>query len=971
MRPRVSTIHLLSLALLLLLSAAHAAAQGNWTLRLRVTDGGGGVDTLFFGTDPRATYCIDPHTFFDGPRSFLEYELPPAPPGGVFDTRMVNHRTGLGGCITATERGNGLRFDIRPPVAPGGKDTFNVRFQVGTAGPITLSWPSTIGVFVDSAVIQDAFGGLLLKVNMLTQQSLVVTNVALSPLTMILFGAPSPVPVSPSSGATVPPDVDLVWNALAGATVYRLQVATDSSFSAGTLIVNDSTLTTVTRSVTGLSSPATFYWRIAAGTPSGWGAWSVQRVFRTGAVPAAPAPVEPADGALNQPSSVLFRWTSSADATTYHLQVATDSTFAGGIAFSDSTLADTLRTVTGLAFGTTFYWRAAGRNDIGRGSWSARRSFTTQLQPPPAPVPGSPTNGQTNVSVTPELSWSVPGGGSGLTFRVQVATDAGFSAVVLDDTTVTGLTRSIGPLQTSTQHFWKITARNQAGYGPSSPVWSFTTVPPLPAAPVLQAPPNNAVDVPLSTTLQWAAAAGAATYRLQVATDTAFTNRIVDDSSLTGTSRQVGPLQVNTVYYWRVGGRNAAGGGPWSSRFRFTSSAAPPVPLQSSPVDGAVRVDRSARFVWAPVAGATAYHLQVGADAGFAGLLVNDSTITDTVRVPAQLPYGARLWWRIRSRNTAGRSAFSPGWAFTVQLQPPAPAVQISPANNATGQPVPAPFRWQAASLAWWYQVQIALDTLMTNMFISDSAVADTARSYRVAPNTAYYWRVRGINTEGTPGPWSAVRRLTTGNVPPATPVPFYPAQNDTNVSRTPMLQWLASPGALTYRVQVARDNLFTQLVADDSLVSTNRLQPGLLQAQTTYFWRVRARGTAGLSPYAVIQRFTTGSLIVAVEEDGRTRPEGYELLQNYPNPFNPSTTVQYAVPVRADVTLTVYSLLGQEIITLADGAHAPGIHTAVWNGTDAAGRPVPSGVYLVRMTASGGDGGAVFSSLRKMVLMK
>jgi hypothetical protein len=185
------------------------------------------------------------------------------------------------------------------------------------------------------------------------------------------------------------------------------------------------------------------------------------------------------------------------------------------------------------------------------------------------------------------------------------------------------------------------------------------------------------------------------------------------------------------------------------------------------------------------------------------------------------------------------------------------------------------------------------------------------------------------------------------------------------------MLRWAASPGALTYRVQVARDNLFTQIVADDSLVVANQYQPGLLQPRTPYYWRVRARGTAGYSAYSVIQRFTTGSLIVAVEDDGgSTVPGAFALLQNYPNPFNPSTTVQYVVPEQVDVTLTVYSLLGQEIVRLVEGAHAPGTHTAVWHGVDAQGRTVPSGVYLIRMTATGG-GSAPFSALRKMVLMK
>ena len=74
--------------------------------------------------------------------------------------------------------------------------------------------------------------------------------------------------------------------------------------------------------------------------------------------------------------------------------------------------------------------------------------------------------------------------------------------------------------------------------------------------------------------------------------------------------------------------------------------------------------------------------------------------------------------------------------------------------------------------------------------------------------------------------------------------------------------------------------------------------------------------------------------------------------LHNYPNPFNPSTNIYYHLDAGTQVTLKVYDVLGQEIKTLVDGYEEPGDKTAVWNGTDNAGRPVSSGVYIYRMNA-------------------
>jgi hypothetical protein len=232
---------------------------------------------------------------------------------------------------------------------------------------------------------------------------------------------------------------------------------------------------------------------------------------------------------------------------------------------------------------------------------------------------------------------------------------------------------------------------------------------------------------------------------------------------------------------------------------------------------------------------------------------------------------------------------------------------------------------------------------------------------------------VRGQNTEGTYGGVSLVRRFTTGNFPPATPVPFFPAHGDSDVSRTPTFKWLASPGALDYRAQLSLDNLFTQIIADDSTIPGPIHTPDvLLESFRTYYWRVRARGTAGSSSYCVIQRFTTGNEIVAVPPGtGSEVPEEFVLHQNYPNPFNPSTTLAYDVTVPAMVTIRIYNVLGQDVQTLAAGEHPAGTYSVVWNGRDRNDTPMPSGMYVVRMTASSPVLQRSFSSTRKMMLMK
>ncbi len=100
--------------------------------------------------------------------------------------------------------------------------------------------------------------------------------------------------------------------------------------------------------------------------------------------------------------------------------------------------------------------------------------------------------------------------------------------------------------------------------------------------------------------------------------------------------------------------------------------------------------------------------------------------------------------------------------------------------------------------------------------------------------------------------------------------------------------------------------------------------------------------------------------------------PTTYELANNYPNPFNPATTIQYGLPHQSQVSVKVYSILGQEVRTLVDGLQGASYYRVTWNGRDNDGMQVSSGVYFFRMTAQPVDGKIQpFTQVRKMLLMK
>jgi hypothetical protein len=98
------------------------------------------------------------------------------------------------------------------------------------------------------------------------------------------------------------------------------------------------------------------------------------------------------------------------------------------------------------------------------------------------------------------------------------------------------------------------------------------------------------------------------------------------------------------------------------------------------------------------------------------------------------------------------------------------------------------------------------------------------------------------------------------------------------------------------------------------------------------------------------------------------TNPTAYRtsLSQNYPNPFNPSTTIQFTVRSRTQVSLKVYNVAGQLVRTLLNDQRAPGsVHSVAWDGRNDAGQSVSSGVYFYKLVTND------LTQTKKMVLLK
>ncbi len=165
----------------------------------------------------------------------------------------------------------------------------------------------------------------------------------------------------------------------------------------------------------------------------------------------------------------------------------------------------------------------------------------------------------------------------------------------------------------------------------------------------------------------------------------------------------------------------------------------------------------------------------------------------------------------------------------------------------------------------------------------------------------------------------------------------------------------------------VTAESLNVTLWLNDSTFTTLWMKPGQpsltipFAAGTEHSVMVTITGDNVLAFQRAVPIASAG----AEPERDAVLPQVLTLAQNYPNPFNPETTIDFALPRAAHITLVVFDILGKHVTTLVDADLSAGAHRTVWRGTSGGGLAAPSGIYYCRLQSSDG------MITRKMLLVR
>ena len=226
----------------------------------------------------------------------------------------------------------------------------------------------------------------------------------------------------------------------------------------------------------------------------------------------------------------------------------------------------------------------------------------------------------------------------------------------------------------------------------------------------------------------------------------------------------------------------------------------------------------------------------------------------------------------------------------------------------------------------WMYQKEGIRDTFVT--------VSGFLRGQK-----EYFWRISASNAAGKSG-YSEIRSFTTGF--PEAPMLVYPTNNTSEIPLVFDFTWRSETSAETYDLQVSRgaDFIPQSILIDTAGIADTSFSSPEMEPDKIYFWRVGANNEFGFSGWSEVYTYKTTNLTV-VEADTEI-PDKFNLSQNYPNPFNPETVIEFSVPESNYITLTVYDLLGREVVKLVNEDLSAGIYNVKFSGEN-----LTSGIYI------------------------
>jgi hypothetical protein len=441
-----------------------------------------------------------------------------------------------------------------------------------------------------------------------------------------------------------------------------------------------------------------------------------------------------------------------------------------------------------------------------------------------------------------------------------------------------------------TTYYWRARVHNANDTSQWSNTWSFTTMEKLD----LHSPANNSINKLTAQTINCNAEnnnTAYGNYEFEIDTTPSFNSP--EYATTQGDNFNYGyiykynsSLLYGTTYYWRARVHNANDTSQWSNTWSFTTMEKLGL---HSPANNSSNISITQSLLCNAENNNTAYgnyDFELDTTPNFNSL---EYVTTHGVNYNygyiyknnSGLLYGTTYYWRARVHNAIDTSQWSNTWSFTTDYEMTNAPVLVFPANNSTSITYNSfSIQWNSIPNAVTYQYQISTTINFSNNVKSGNSSLTNQTITNLQPNTLYYWRVRGENTNGF-SPWSNAWSFTTVTTVMTTPTLISPTNNSIGVNYNSVnFSWNSTFGATEYIFEISQDQTFTNGITTQNINAVNNTIVGLNQ-NTQYFWRVASTDGNTISNWSDVWNFTTDQNI------------NIDIISNqssvkvYPNPSN------------------------------------------------------------------------------------
>lgn len=768
-----------------------------------------------------------------------------------------------------------LQFDLQIPAAL----TYSA---TATGDAATNAGKSASGSAISSGVRVLIFG---LNQNTIGAGPVAVVTLAIAagasagslPIPISALTASSPagvaVPVIGVNGqVTVLPPADMTPPVISGVTAsgvsatgatiaWTTNEASDSQVEYGTTTsygstttLNNSLVTSHSQALTGLTGNTTYHYRVKSRDTAGNLATSGDFTFKTSDI-TVPAISAVAASSITT-SGATITWTTN-EASDSQVDYGTTATYGSSTTLNTSRVTSHSQALTGLTASTVYHYHVKSRDAAGNLGTSGDYTFTTSAPSDTVPPVLSAVAASSITTTGATITWTTNEASDS---QVEYGTTTSYgSSTTLNASRVTSHSQALTGLTSSTIYHYRVKSRDAAGNLATSADSTFTTAALQDVTPPVISGVFSSSVTSTGATISWTTNENSDSQVDYGTTLTYGSTPGLNPTMAVSHTQALSGLSASTTYHYRVKSRDAAGNQSISGDFTFTTSAPPDTaPPVISGVAAANVTTTGATISWTTDEVSTS-QLDYGTTIAYGSSTpLNGVLVTAHSQALTGLAAGTAYHYRVKSSDEKGNTAVSADFTFTTAPSDQTPPV-ISNVGSSGVSATGATISWTTDEAS---STQVDYGTAPSSYTGSSArkstlVTAHTQTLSGLVANTTYHYRAKSADAAGNLGT-SSDYTFTTQQAPSGT----------TPTLSTPVVSRLSSQGAtISWTTDLRSDSQVLYGTTSDlgrlsrlntKLVTAHSQNLGGLLSNTTYYYRVQSRTTAGGSALSEVYTFQT-----------------------------------------------------------------------------------------------------------------